>query len=318
VDPAGWTFRDLDRRFEAFLDTSLHVERKSRDTLRGYRGAYAMFRRFLAEGCKQLPPTVGTRFFDIEGFVAWNNRRGVAAMTTNHYWRALRPFFVDLERRDGVQNPFRGMRQPVIGDPTPKALRPDECQRILLAADNYPWDSPFERRRAVGVLATAMYAGLRKKELLRLLFTDVDLDEGTIAIRGGKGRGDGKDRLVFMAPELRDVLDAYLRARILARVTAPGFWASPRGSALMSESALMRIVKRIRRASGIPFGLHRLRHSFVTLLLKAGVPIHVVQSLAGHASIRTTAGYFRVWDEDKRHGVERLSLDALSRAGRRA
>ena len=318
VDPVGWTFRDLDRRFEAFLDTSRHVERKSRDTLRGYRGAFVMFRRYLAEGRTELPPLVGERFFDIEGFVAWNNRRGVRAVTTHHYWRALRPFFVDLERRDGVQNPFRGMRPPVTGHPQPKALSPEECRRILLAADNYPWDAPFERRRAVAVLATAMYAGLRKKELLQLLYTDVDLDEGTIAIRGGKGRGDGKDRLLFVAPELREVLDAYLRARSLARVTAPGFWASPRGGAFMSEAALMRIVKRVRRASGLPLGLHRLRHSFVTLLLKAGVPIHVVQNLAGHASIRTTEVYFRVWDEDKRLGVQRLSLDALSRAGHRA
>lgn len=318
VDPAGWTFRDLDRRFEAFLDTSRFVERKSLDTLRGYRGAFAMFRRYLAEGRKELPPTLGTRFFDIEGFVAWNNRRGVTAVTTNHYWRALRPFFVDLERRDGVMNPFRGMRPPVTGTPKPKALSPEECRRILLAADNYPWDSPFERRRAVAVLSTAMYAGLRKRELLRLLYTDVDIDEGTVSIRGGKGRGDGKDRLIFIAPELRDVLEAYLRARSLAHVTAPGFWASPRGGAFMSEAALMRVVKRVRRASGLPFGLHRLRHSFVTLLLKAGVPIHVVQNLAGHASIRTTEVYFRVWDEDKRRGVQRLSLEALSRAGRRA
>ncbi len=316
-DPPGWSFRELDRRFEDFLDYSRHVERKSRDTLRGYRGAFVMFRRFLSEGRRQLPPAVGLKFFDIDGYVAWNNRRGVSAMTTNHYWRALRPFFVDLERRDGVMNPFRGMRQPVTGETTPKALSPEECRRILVAADNFPWDSPFERRRAVAVLATAMYGGLRKGELLRLLYTDVDLDQGTIQVRGGKGRGDGKDRLVFVAPELRDVLERFVRERAIARVTAPGFWASPRGGSAMSEAALMRIVKRVRRASGIAFGLHRLRHSFVTLLLKAGVPIHVVQNLAGHASIRTTEVYFRVWDEDKRRGVERLSLDALSRVGRR-
>lgn len=316
-DPPGWTFRELDRRFEDFLDHSRHVERKSPDTLRGYRGAFVMFRRFLAEGRRQLPPTVGIKFFDIEGYVAWNNRRGVSAMTTNHYWRALRPFFVDLERRDGVMNPFRGMRQPVTGETTPKALSPEECRRILIAADNFPWDSSFERRRAVAVLAMAMYGGLRKGELLRLLYTEVDLDQGTIQVRGGKGRGDGKDRLVFIAPELRDLLEHFLRERVLARVTAPGFWASPRGGSVMSEAALMRIVKRVRRASGIAFGLHRLRHSFVTLLLKAGVPIHVVQNLAGHASIRTTEIYFRVWDEDKRRGVQRLSLDALSRVGRR-
>jgi integrase len=311
-DPSGWTLRELERRFEDFLDHARHVEGKSPDTLRGYRGVFALFRRFLTEGQRAVPPKVGPRFFAIEEFVAWNNRRGVSAITTNHYWRSLRPFFHDLEKRDGLFNPFRGMRPPVTPTPIPKARSLEECRRILVAADNFPWASAFERRRAVALLATAMYAGLRKGELLRLTFTDIDLDEGTILVRSGKGRGGGKDRVVFVAPELREVLEHFVRERGIARVVAPGFWASPIGGDTMSEAALKRAVTRVRRASGIAFSLHSLRHSFVTLLLRAGVPIHVVRDLAGHTSIVTTAGYLRVWDEDKRRGVERLSLQGLT------
>lgn len=314
-DPTAWTLPDLDRRFEDFLDHARHIERKSPDTLRGYRGVYGLFRSFLTEGQRAVPPTVGDRFFAIDAFVGWNNRRGISAVTTNHYWRSLRPFFHDLEKRDGVFNPFRGARPPVTGTPIPKARSEEECRRILVAADNFPWASNFERRRAAALLATAIYGGLRKGELLRLTFSDLDIDQGTIHIRRGKGIGGGKDRVVFVAPELRDVLERYLRERNFARVVSPGLWASPGCGDMMSEATLKRVVARVRRASGIAFSLHSLRHSFVTLLLRAGVPIHVVRDLAGHTSIVTTAGYLRVWDEDKQRGVQRLSLRGLT--GRR-
>jgi site-specific recombinase XerD len=54
--------------------------------------------------------------------------------------------------------------------------------------------------------------------------------------------------------------------------------------------------------------MHSLRHSFVTMLLKGGVPIHVVQALAGHASVVTTMRYTRVWSDDMQRGAAKLSL----------
>lgn len=52
------------------------------------------------------------------------------------------------------------------------------------------------------------------------------------------------------------------------------------------------ITKAAQRA-GIPKRItaHCLRHSWVTHSLEGNVPIHVVQALAGHTSMETTAGY---------------------------
>ena len=69
-----------------------------------------------------------------------------------------------------------------------------------------------------------------------------------------------------------------------------------------------RIVRLVRIGSGIPFTVHSLRHSFITMLLQNGIPLHAAKELAGHASIVTTEGYLKVWDEELREHANRLRL----------
>jgi integrase len=309
-DPGRWTIAALDRRFATFIDTTLHVERKSPDSVRGYKWAYANFKKFLAS-VERPGDGLGDRLFAIEEWVAWNSRRAnLSGVTVNSLWRALRSFFNDLERRDALFNPFRGMKPPVMPRVNPKARSPEELKRILLAAEHYPWPSAYERARAVAILGTLIYAGLRKGELLRLHFADLDLSEGTIRVEKGKGVGGGKDRMAYVGPELHAILTAFLRERRRRNVVSPGLFASvgPGSGPLLSESSLIRVVRGVRRASGVPFSIHSLRHSFVTMLLKGGAPIHVVQALAGHSSIVTTMRYTRVWSEDLSRGAARISL----------
>jgi integrase len=54
---------------------------------------------------------------------------------------------------------------------------------------------------------------------------------------------------------------------------------------------------------------HDLRHTTATLLLKARVPLAVVQRILGHSSPTVTAGVYGHLDvEDMRAGLEQLSL----------
>jgi integrase len=48
---------------------------------------------------------------------------------------------------------------------------------------------------------------------------------------------------------------------------------------------------KVKRASGVDFHCHRLRHTLATRLLAKGVAIDVVQKVLGHASINTTRRY---------------------------
>jgi integrase len=297
------TLTDLDRRFEDFCEYALTSLGHSPASITAYRGVYRMFRRFLLEAGRPLRESI----FAIEEWSAWVRKRGVTATTVNSYWRSLRIFFNDLERRDGIPNPFEKLRAPALPARIPKAYSAKDCARILTAAENIPWASEYDRVLAVGIFGTMLYAGLRRGEILKLTFVDVDLDAGTIRVMRGKGRAGGKDRTGYFGPELRQILQRFVAQRHRQRIEGPGFFASKATGRAISLSTLRRIHQRVRAASGVRFSLHALRHSFVTMLLSSGVPLHVAQELAGHANITTTAGYLRVWDEDKRREIQKIS-----------
>jgi integrase/recombinase XerD len=302
-----WTVEELDARFEEFIEYAGAVLGYSRTTLANLRTAYHSFRNFLLWQVQGRRRKLGIQLFAIDGWLAWLKDGQRCSPTAVHaYWQRIRRFFRDLEQRDGVRNPFHGAPVPPLPTRVPKALSPKDCARILDAADNYPWRSTYQRFLVTAVLGLALYAGLRRGELLSLRFANVDLEQGTLRIVGGKGRGGGKDRTGFIPPDLRKLLDRYVRERHRAGIVAPEFLCSLYSKQALPETALRRIVSKVRRASGVTFTLHVLRHSFITQLLRSGIPIHTVGAMAGHTQLSTTAGYLRVWDDDMRDAARRL------------
>jgi site-specific recombinase XerD len=303
------TLEDVDARFANFLEHAELVLGHSADSVRGYKGTYGNFRRYLRSRANVPLPA---RICDIEGWIAWNRKRDgkkpLSTVTVNTYYRQLRPFFRDLEHRDGIPNPFDSVPPPKIGKRRiPKAKSFADCQQILSTAEHHDWPSAFDRWRAVAIIALFLYAGLRKGEVLRLQFGHVDLREGTIRIDRSKG---DDDRVLRVAPELRAILARYVSERRLrfGDQVGPAFITSTKTRQGISEMTLRRIVRTIRRASGVEFSMHGLRHSFITTLLNNGTPIHVAQHLAGHAKITTTAGYLALTDTDVRREIQKMSF----------
>jgi len=305
--PSGYAVAtELRAAFARFVAHARDYRNHSPTTVKWYRDVFDRFLAHLAaEGIETVDAATPAT---IEAWIGGMRRRKISPFTIHTYWRGLRAFFVYLERVDGFPNPFRTLSPPAIPDVQPKALSEEDCVRVLDAAHNTDWADAYERARAAAMIGLALYAGLRRSEILRLSFADVNLDDGWIRVVRGKGRGGGKDRTTYAAPELAALLQTYLEERRRAHRSSVEFFTARRGGHGVSERTFKRIVERVRATAGIHFSLHRLRHSFVTMLLRRNVPIHVVRDLAGHRDIKTTERYTRVFDADKRRYASSLGF----------
>ncbi len=320
---------DFPQRFAAFHRDSIRYRRVSPATAKWYRDSFQTFVKYLASaGITVVDATIGLAIREWLA-TSLDRERPISPFTAKSYWQALRAFFVYLEREDGFPSPFRTLKAPATPDALPKSLTYDQCVRVLAAARNAPWRCPYERARAIAMLAMALYAGLRRKEILALECEDVQIANQRIVIKHGKGRAGGTGRIAYINDELADILHAYVLARQDAKLTSVEFFTAmiPRrgGGALaarlrrdpaaissghgVQELTFARIIATVRATAGFRFSLHMLRHSFVSMLARQpGVSVQHIRELAGHRDMKTTERYMRLFEEDKLRAVATLSF----------
>lgn len=141
------------------------------------------------------------------------------------------------------------------------------------------------------IIALAAYAGVRANEISVLRREDVTA--ATITIRHGKG-----DRC--------DVLPTHPEIWRRIEPMPPGLLFPNRYGRARRLSSLAR--QHFDRIHMRDVHLHRFRHWFATMLLDQGATISTVQSLMRHESLRTTALYLLVRDEQRRFAVGTLPV----------
>jgi integrase/recombinase XerD len=194
--------------------------------------------------------------------------------------------------REGLAatNPAAAVRPPAPPRRLPKAITVESVTSLIDAAGV---GEPPRSLRDRALLELLYGAGARISEAIGLDVDDVDLDRGTVLLRG-KG---GKERLVPLGSYARAAVSDYLvRARPELASHGhgtPALFLNARGGRLTRQSAWV-----ILRAAAERAGLgadhvspHTLRHSFATHLLDGGADVRVVQELLGHASVTTTQIY---------------------------
>lgn len=250
------------------------------------------FRAALSEGEGEHPP-----------LAASSAARAVTAV------RGLHAFAV----RQGlaVDDPARDVNPPALPKRLPKAIPPDDVERLLEAAGSV--EDPDPRVLRDRALLEFLYGtGARISEA-----TGLDIDDLTLPSGGGgedaavllNGKG-GKQRYVPLGRYAVRALDAYLvrgrpamiaaRSRAAGRKDAPAVFRNARGGRLTRQGAWGVLATAAARSGLEGVSPHTLRHSFATHLLDGGADIRVVQELLGHASVATTQVYTLVTAEKLR------------------
>jgi len=245
----------------------------------------------------------------LQDWIAWQRDTGLGRTTIATYWRGAAAAFQRLESETGMFNPFAMLRAPRPGRPLPRCLTRQDAERLLVAVQHAPWRSSFERARNVAMVGLRLMAGLRRGEVLRLRFGDVDVSARTIHVHAGKGRHGGKDRTAYATPQLAAMLEAYCAERRRAEKVSETFITSTRDDGPIGEVTVRRVFSRLSTIIKVHVSPHMLRHTYATLLRQSGVSDRVAQELLGHSSLAALQRYSHVYEGECASEAERLRFD---------
>ncbi len=204
------------------------------------------------------------------------------------------------------ENYTKDIPKPKLPMRIPRNLSKDEAMKLLEWTRNFPYEYKFDKTRAIAIIATFLYTGIRKEELRNLKLEDVDIENKTLFIQNGKGN---KDRIVPLHIELIYVLKGYLNDRRRLNKQCPFFFTAMRQDSRMGDCVIKRLILKLRGKSKIDFHPHVLRHTFATLMLEGGCNLYALSKMLGHSDIKTTTIYLTA---TKAHLLEQIEKHPIN------
>jgi integrase len=211
-------------------------------------------------------------------------RTGITAATINRYLSALRSAW-NWGRASGYLSanqvwPPRLLLTEAKG--RTRHLSDDELASLLGAAKEHS-------ARLHAAILVSVACGVRKGELLRLRWADVDFDSSSLRILISK---NGDARGVHMPTSAAAALRTLKRETLVA----PAVFITEKGEPA-TQDWIERHWRTIRDAAGLEgFRWHDLRHSCASFLAASGASLLEIGSVLGHKSPITTKRYAHLVD----------------------
>jgi integrase len=236
------------------------------------------------------------------------NGKPLARSTVDKVHAVLRKAFNDAVNFEGIlsTNPATRAKRPRrTAQPSVEVWTADELRLFLAQMSSH---------RLHAFYRLAAYTGARRGELLNLRWADIDWKAPAVRIRGSVGMVEGervegttkggRERTVSIDPDTVRELKAHRRRQMADQAKVGDAWpdsgyvfTTGLGDPLYPDTVTQLMGKVIRAynvpdpedsakgpATPLPHArLHDLRHVHATLLLIAGVPVHVVAERLGHS-----------------------------------
>lgn len=229
--------------------------------------------------------------------------------TLQKYIRAVSAVFeYAIEDRAIQFNPCKYVKIPKEAKSKKRrALSDEECRWIE--------ETEHEAQTAAMLL---LYSGLRRGEATALLWSDIDLEQGTISVTKSYDfkshsikppKTSSGNRIVSIPSKLTNYLKGVKKSSIYVI-------PNPHTNGIMTDKAWKKLwdsyliclnekygksVKNVNEnAVAItiePFTPHCLRHTFCSIMYKAGIDVLTAKEQLGHSDIKTTLAIYTHLDE---------------------
>ena len=219
---------------------------------------------FMAEYGDWMAANVSTEIID-----DYLTAQDVAAQTKLHYRRSLYQVFeYAVQLRAAPFNPVKDAMKPKVKHDEPGVLTPHQLAKLLIAADD----------DTLPGLAISFFAGLRRSEIERLDWSEIDLDEKHIEIKAGKAK-TAQRRFVPISANLKKWLTPL---------------AQHEGSVVKSPAIWRNGIETARSDAQLKEWPHNAgRHSFASYHLAHHKDAGALASALGHPNPSMLFGHYR-------------------------
>jgi len=182
------------------------------------------------------------------------------------------------------------IEMPRVDNEKTEDLNPEQLTSLLKAIEK---DTNIQ---AANMMKMALFTGLRRGEMFKLKWKDVDFNRGFISIKNPKG---GPDQKIPLNDAARELLESHPRTKSV--YVFPG-----RGGRKRTD--IKHQVNRIKIDAGLPEdfrALHGLRHVYASMLASSGeIGMYTLQKLLTHKDPKMTQRYAHLRDEALKRASE--------------
>ncbi|MEK1947752.1 MAG: site-specific integrase [Ensifer adhaerens] len=171
----------------------------------------------------------------------------------------------------------------------PEVLTDAEINELLSSFDqSFP-----SRLRAYAMVRCLIDLGLRSSEVVKLQLDDINWADGTINLVGTKSR---RADVMPLPSETGAAIAAYLHGERPATSNRAIFvrHVAPYDEPITTKSVKRAVLAGYRRCGWTRTGVHILRHSMASRLLRTGAPMKEIADILRHRSLDTSAIYAKV------------------------
>jgi integrase len=285
AEAGRWT---VNRLFEAYMD--------QRGETGSWRSDRSRFNLYLQKplGEKELKDLAP---LDIDR-IRINILKTKSPQTVKHILgivKRLHHFSVKKHLAPGL--PF-SIEMPRVDNQKTEDLNAEQIFRLMEAIEQ------DKHKIAGAMMKTALFTGMRRGEMFKLRWDDIDFDRGFILIREPKG---GVSQKIPLNDSARQVFEGLPR-------TGEHVFPGKNDGQLTNMNVY---VNRIKKAAGLPDDfrpLHGLRHTYASMLASSGqVDLYTLQKLMTHKSPQMTQRYAHLRDDALKRASD-LAGDIIGQA----
>jgi len=199
-------------------------------------------------------------------------------------------------------NPLEAVERPKVETKRYSIFTEEQARAFIAAAKGHPYEALF---------FLALTTGMRKGEILGLMWSDVDWEKSTLRVdrqlqpvsyEGGAlvpTKTKSGRRHIMVGKVAIALLKEHHQRQEMQKAVAGNRWQehgmifTTSIGTYIDQTKVSRAFKRILREAGLPdIRFHDLRHTSISILLDNGTPVNTVQSRAGHSKASVTTDIY--------------------------